>query len=191
MAEKSYVEKDFPDWEPGWVWTGDQGLMLVALAQVVSTGFDVPEVDSSLFQNAFDAMSAGVETLLFGADKVLREPPFESSYGVSYAPDYVGGRGVLLRYVSEPVVQKVLGRPLGRDGILATAQAVWNSRDTDSNQFATLWNAGGDAAYNQKFVATWGAGEVGISDWDLVPSNYYGVLQANGLDALTAAIRLG
>jgi hypothetical protein len=192
MAEKSYVQKDFPDWRPGWIWTGDQGLVLVALAQVLSTELDVPDVDSALLRNVFVAMSAGVEALLFGgADKVLREPPFESSFGPSYAPDYVGGRGVLLRYVSEPIVQKVLGRPFARAGILATAQAVWNSRDPDLDQFAPLWNADGDAAYNQKFVGTWGTGDASISAWDLVPSNYYGVLQANGLDALTAAIRLG
>jgi len=192
MAEQSYVQTDFPDWERGWVWTGDQGLVLMALAQVVSTGIDVPNVDSTLFRNVFLAMAAGVEALLFGgADKVLREPPFESSFGLSYAADYVGGRGVLLRYASEPVVQKVLGRPFAREGFLATAQAVWNSRDSSLDQFPPLWNEGGEAAYNQWFVATWGTGEASISTWGLTPSDCYGVLQANGLDALTAAIRLG
>lgn len=192
MAQKSYVQKDFPDWEAGWVWTGDQGLLLVALAQILSTGPDVPNVDLTVFRNAFVTMVAGVETLLFGGtDKVLREPPFNSSFGSGYAPDYVGGRGVLLRYVSEPVVQKVLGRPCARDGILATARAAWDSRYPDLDQFAPLWNAEGDAAYNQKFLGTWGSGEASINAWELVPGNYYGVLQANGLDALTAAIRQG
>ncbi|HEV8694789.1 MAG TPA: hypothetical protein VGQ93_11505, partial [Lysobacter sp.] len=192
MAEKSYVQKDFPDWEPGWVWTGDQGLVLVALAQVLSPELDMPNVDLAVFRNAFVTMTAGVEALLFGGtDRVLREPPFDSSFGSNYAPDYVGGRGVLLRYVSEPVVQKVLGRPFARDGILATAQAVWNSRDSNSNQFAPLWAAEGDAAYNRRFVGTWGTGDANISSWSLTPSDFYGVLQANGLDALTAAIRLG
>lgn len=197
LAEKSYVQKDFPDWERGWVWTGDQGLMLMALAQVVSTGLEVPGVDATVFRNVFVAMTAGVETLMFGGDdKVLREPPFDSSFASNYAPDYVGGRGVLLRYVSEPVVQNVLGRPVARAGVLATAQAVWNSRDKgpdpnhDLAQFTPLWNAAGDAAYNRKFVNVWGDGEADITEWELVPANYYGVLQANGLDALTAAIRL-
>ncbi|NUP04535.1 MAG: hypothetical protein HOW73_00555 [Polyangiaceae bacterium] len=189
MAKETYVRTNDGDWESGWVWTGDQGMMLMALAEVISSGISVPGIAPTVFRNAFTTMIAGTEALLFGADKVLREPPFTSSFGPTYAPDYVGGRGVMLRYVTEPVVAKVLGRPFNRDGVIATAQAAWAS--ATSNQFGTQWARAGDAAYNQRFVEAWGTGHPGITEWSLDPTKYYGVLQANGLDAMTAAIRLG
>ncbi|NUP04534.1 MAG: hypothetical protein HOW73_00550 [Polyangiaceae bacterium] len=194
MAKETYVRTDSPHWTRGWTWTADQGMMLAALAEVISAGIKVPGIDPSVLNNAFATLGAGAETLLFGDDKVLREPPFASSFGTNtegsnYAPDYVGGRGVMLRYVTEPIMQQVRGRPFNQDGIVATAQAVWNSRDS-STQFAAQWATAGDAAFNKKFVATWGTGDASITAYNL-PGDYHGILQANGLDAMTAAIRLG
>lgn len=193
MAEKSYVEKFSPTWERGWVWTGDQGLMMMVLAELLVLGIRPPGFDQTLFYDAFVTMAAGIEVLLFGAtDRVLREAPFGSSFNHTYAGDYVGGRGVLLRYVSENTVRKALGRWLNPEGITATAQAVWNSRDSRTNQFASLWNKAGDAAFDKNFVQWWGSGNADIGDWHLDSNEIVaGVLQANGLDALTAAIRLG
>jgi len=191
MAEASYTEEDLPIWQTGWVWSGDQGLLLTALAELLVSGIRPPGVDLDVYRNAFIALSIGVEALLFGgADRVLREAPFHSAFDHAYAGDYVGGRGVLLRYMSEPVVTRALGRPLQIKGIAATADAVWASRD-ESNQFASLWNADGDRAFNFQFVKQWGSGDTNITGWELTPADFQGVLQANGLDALTAAIRLG
>ncbi|WP_256077371.1 hypothetical protein [Massilia sp. YIM B04103] len=188
MAEKTYVREEYPNWERGWVWTGDQGLLLMGLATILQEGIHPPGFDLRLYQNSFVTLAAGVETLLFGgSDKVLREPPFNSSFGPSYAGDYIGGRGVLLRYASEPLVTQTLGQPLSPQGIGATANAVWDSRDA-SGVFGSLWNPAGDQAFNARFVQTWGNGEPSITGWQ--GAAFEGVLQACGLDALTAAIRL-
>lgn len=188
MAEKTYVAKTYPNWERGWVWTGDQGLLLMALATILQEGIRPPGFGLELYKDSFVKLAAGVQNLLFGsADKVLREPPFNSSFGYDYAGDYVGGRGVLLRYASEPLVSKTLGHPLSPQGISATANAVWASRDA-RGLFGSLWNPAGDRAFNDRFVKAWGNGEPSISGWQGPVLD--GVLQACGLDALTAAIRL-
>lgn len=188
MAEKTYVQQANPNWERGWVWTGDQGLLLLGLATILREGIQPPGISLQLYKDSFVKLAAGVETLLFGAaDKVLREPPFNASYGPDYAGDYIGGRGVLLRYASEALVTHTLGRPLSPQGISATVNAVWNSRDA-RGVFGSLWNPAGDHAFNASFVKAWGNGEPSISGWQ--GAAFDGVLQACGLDALTAAIRL-
>jgi hypothetical protein len=194
MAKNSYTQTDYPIWNKGWVWTGDQGLMIIALAELFLMRDDFsqfPGFDSERVCVVCKEIAVGVEKLLFGADKVLREAPFHASFDSYYAPDYVGGRGVLLRYASEKAVREVWHAPFDLEGIRATAAAVWNSRDLNNNQFASLWNEDGDGAFNKNFVEAWGTGDPSIGSWVLNPSDYFGVLQATGLDALTAAMRLG
>jgi hypothetical protein len=203
IAPPSYEKKDRPTWEPGWVWTGDQGLVLSALAGVMqikdalnkwieTSGVD-PSFDPDGFQNDVLAwivtIVAGARSLLFGAaDNVLREPPFSSSFGDD-PKDYVCGRGVLLRYLSEAAVQPYLGNQFST-GIAATAEAVWDSRDTATKQFGADWNPANDSAFNQQFTTAWGNGDPEVS-WPYgtnedPPVN--GILQAAGLDVLGAAI---
>lgn len=197
MAEKSYIKKDEPTWNMGWVWTGDQGLMMCAMAELFLMRDDFrrfPDFYAEWVSSECRRLAEGVVQLLFGsADKVLREAPFHASFDAAFAGDYVAGRGVLLRYASEKAVQQVRNAPFFLEAMRATAAAVWNSRDqqTHPNQFDSLWNKAGDRAFNQSFVAAWGSGNPNIDHWDFDPSNYFGVLQANGLDALTAAIRAG
>ncbi|UTY60098.1 hypothetical protein [Massilia sp. erpn] len=198
MAKKTYVEDDYPGWERGWTWSGDQGLLLMALATIIRQPMVPPGFAPQVFKDAFVKLAAGVETLLFGGTgQVLHEPPFNSSFGEQYAGDYVGGRGVLLRYASEPIVTEALGRPLRPACIVATMQAVWDSRSRHENPawnkpdvFDSSWDTQGAPAFNQRFVQAWGNGEPGLSQWQLGSNILYGVMQANGLDALTAAIRL-
>jgi hypothetical protein len=198
MAKPSYTVDSRPPWERGWTWTGDQGLMLAALAEIYLIRDDLRarfSIDPVKFandvNNAFVTIATGVRVLLFRSpDKVLREAPFHSSFDYHNGADYVGGRGVLLRYLSEQSVQKMAGGPFFPQGIGATAQAVWNSSDSQ-HQFAALWNKENDLAFNQEFVKVWGSGDSSIGDWALDSSEtVHGVLQAAGLDALAAAILL-
>jgi hypothetical protein len=187
LADTSYTSESDPTWERGWVWTGDQGLLLRGLAALILDGNE----HQAVFTPIFHRVVFGVRSLLFGTtDKVLREAPFGSSFNAAYAPDYVGGRGVLMRYISDPLVVKVNGGLVDSDGVRATADAAWNGRDqNNNNQFRSLWNAGGDVAANAAFVKAWGTGNPKIGGWVLKESDVYGVLQANGLDVLTAAMR--
>jgi len=176
IAKPSYEKKDRPTWEPGWVWTGVD-----------------PSFDPDVFQNDVVAwivtIVTGTRSLLFGAaDNVLREPPFNSSF-VDDPKDYVCGRGVLLRYLSEAAVRPYLGDQFSI-GIAATAKAVWNSRDTATKQFGADWNPANDAAFNEQFAKAWRFGDTEVS-WPYGPDSgapENGILQAVGLDVLGAAI---
>lgn len=194
MAKQTYVTTTDPGWERGWAWSGDQGLMMAAMAEVVLMQNDLrqfPGFDPSYAHLACAHIASGIEHFLFStADDVLREAPFESAFGPAFANDYVGGRGVLLRYASEAAVRKVRTVPFNLVGVRATAAAVWNSRDPETNQFASLWNSTGDAAFNACFVEGWGTGVPRALSWEIdAPDALAGVLQGNGLDALTAGIR--
>lgn len=200
IAPPDYERKSDPTWEEGWVWTGDQGLMAGALAGILSIKDDliawaqankVPNFDPAAFEKNTQAWLAtiigGVKGLLFGAgfqpsDYVLREAPFDSSF-VDDPKDYVCGRGVLLRYLSELDVGGGF-----RTGIEATAQALWNSRDGE-NQFGAEWNGRNDADFNRQFKSAWGKGD-DTGTWQLAGSaKTNGIVQAIGLDVLGAAIK--
>jgi hypothetical protein len=202
-APPDYENPDRPTWEPGWAWTGDQGLLLGALVGILQITSDLnswakssnPPInfDPVAFQNDVNGwiktITMGVEQLLFGktTDKVLREAPFNSSFSDD-PKDYVCGRGVLLRYLSE--VKPFLGGVNFDPNIVATAQAAWNSRDTTSNQFGANWNPQNDSSFNASFIKTWGYGDAGVS-WPYGTSEAQpvsGILQAVGLDVLGAAI---
>lgn len=209
MAQPDYVNEFYPTWERGWVWTGDQGLMLAGLSELLLVRDDlsawinanqVPGFDLAVFEKTVSSLlniiAMGIQNFLFGTfinntDDVLREAPFGSSFGSEYGMDYVGGRGVLLRYVSEKTVRQALGYRFHPSGIKATAEAVWESHDSEY-QFDSLWNKSNDQAFNQWFVPYWGSGDSSITHWqiDSTSATAHGVLQAMGLDALTAAMRL-
>jgi len=197
-AKPDYDITDRPNWETGWVWSGDQGLILAALAELYLVRDDLspwipdPPTFANDVRQAFSSIARGVRRLLFGGvdsvDGVLREAPFHASFDHAFGADYVGGRGVLLRYISEEAVTQMLGNSFYPLGFSATAAAVWNSRDAQ-NQFAALWNKNNDKAFNQLFVQLWESGDDSIDEWVLESSQAVdGVLQAAGLDSFTAAI---
>jgi hypothetical protein len=205
-AEPDYDIDVRPPWETGWVWSGDQGLILAALAEIYLVRDDLrpwipdPPTFANEVQQAFSSIARGVRYLLFSPqDNVLREAPFHSSFGPvpsspnpNHGPDYVGGRGVLLRYASEEAVWQMQRDWISRVGFAATASAVWNSCEPKNppHQSGSLWNKEGDPDFNKWFVTQWGSGDDTITHWDLPPSQIVdGVLQAAGLDSFTAAIR--
>ena len=196
IAEPDYMDKQRPTWEPGWLWSGDQGLLIAALAELTllprgELGSQAKEQGEAAQEvnQAFSQLFLGVRRLLCGADAVLREAPFKSTFGPDYAGDYVAGRGILIRYLSEPSVLRVRGTPFPPEVITATATAVWNSREKSSCQFAADWTPGNNSQFNQAFREKWGQGDVNVS-WD--PNcGFEGVRQAAGLDVLTAAMSLG
>jgi hypothetical protein len=192
IAPPDYEHKDHPKWEPGWVWTGDQGLILAALAETYLLRDDLSaivgqDLNANDILNTFTTISTGL-SMLFGAkDKILREAPFNSSFSDD-PNDYVAGRGVLLRYVSEASVREVMKSPYYPDGIAATAQAVWASRDQSNNQFHAGWTTGSDTGFNETFRKAWGQGDVDVVWPESQAGMFDGVKQANGLDVLTAAL---
>jgi hypothetical protein len=76
---------------------------------------------------------------------------------------------------------------------MATADAIWQTRDTAKNQFqpefTTLEN---DKLYIEQFRKLWGLAD-NIHEWDIKKmkeQNRQGVCQSIGFDALGAAIKL-
>lgn len=203
--EQQYLQ---PTWEEGWVWTGDQGLLLgglIELLDIVASSDntpEVPEVRETLPETGAGIIAAdlkqqinyiadGIYGFLIGADNVLREAPFNSSFGYQYGKDYVCGRGVLLRYLSE---HYDYFNDYFDDAVKATAEAVWNSGNTGGTnpdyQFAADWTPGNNQSFNENFTTKWGFGDA-VTQWQLgTPDNKINaILQAAGLDAIGAAIR--
>jgi len=206
IASPSYERKDHPTWESGWIWTGDQGLLLAALIEIfeirdalymwISTQH-VANFDRTVFEKDVTGyvklIVTGIKSLLFGStfsptDSVVREAPFNSSF-ISDPKDYVCGRGVLMRYLSETSANPFVKGQFNKR-IATTAAAAWASCDTANNQFGARWNPGNDLAFNKQFAASWGNGDIEVT-WDFPPQPdppCNAILQATGLDVLGAAI---
>jgi hypothetical protein len=194
---KDYCNTGHPNWQPGWTWTGDQGLILGALAETRqikdAIGIDPAVVEENVTQ-WIGTIVKGIRALLVGSDNVLREAPFQSAFSADLGgdpKDYVCGRGVLMRYLAEDSIRGFLGGGLD-EAITATATAVWDSRDPASNQFGAEWNPAGDRAFNESFAKRWGKGDTDVS-WsgfgDAPREVVNPILQALGLDVIGAAIR--
>jgi hypothetical protein len=94
-----------PTYEVGWIWTGDQGLVMAWAAEA----FKLTPMDwAAIFPgvpNRANVFHIAVQirqgmTPLFDADGVLHEAPyFANSFG-SYNIDYSSGRGVFMRYLA-------------------------------------------------------------------------------------------
>jgi hypothetical protein len=153
--------------------------------------FDVPGFERDV-TNFIRDLSTGLTDLLFSSeDHVLREAPFNSSFGSNYGWDYVGGRGVLLRYLSDSNVRTFLGHDFDVQ-LNATAQAAWESRNPSNNQVSVYWNQRNDESFAKTFSKAWGYPDNIIVKWGYDAENPDGaaILQAMGLDALSAAIAI-
>lgn len=202
-----YTDKEHPPWAEGWVWTGDQGMLLAALTDMLAVrnelkewlaknemdpGFDAVAFEKKL-RSLLSLVGNGVKSALVGdKDGIIREAPCLSSFGPVHGNDYLAGRGILLRYLGSPEVKALLGVDL-RENIRATADAVWQTRDPATGQFQPEFTSlENDKLYVQQFRRLWGIAD-DVYQWDLKKmkeQNRQGVCQSIGLDALGASIKL-
>jgi hypothetical protein len=197
-----------PTYEDGWVWSGDQGLVLAALAGMLQIQDELsayvqhhidPSFEQAAFQHdvitAIGQIATGTQKLLFGVDGIVREAPFRASMGYGYSTDYASGRGVLLRCLALPEVKAALPQGVSFDNNLKkTANAVCASLGP-SPMYQVSANLGvgqDDRTFQGQFKQLWKFGDVGVT-WTF-PQEQQAlvnvILQAVGLDVLGAAIPL-
>jgi hypothetical protein len=207
MIEGSdYTLKDHPLWAEGWVWTGDQGMLLAAITDLYlireqlgewlhKTGID-KNFDVQAFGDRTSSLVSmighGVQSALVGqSDGIIREAPCESSFGPHFGRDYIAGRGILMRYLGESEVQSLTGVDLSGN-IRATANAIWQTRNPANNQFMPEFTTReNDSLYINQFRNLWGLADE-VYQWDILKmgeQEKLGVCQAIGLDALGTEIR--
>ena len=130
--------------------------------------------------------------LISNNDGLIREAPCLSSFGPIHGNDYVAGRGIMMRYLGANEEKSLIGVDLS-ENVLATANAIWQTRDSSNNQFQPEFTTPeNDKLYNEQFRKLWGLAD-DVHLWDLKKmkeQNKLAVCQAVGLDILGAAIRL-
>ncbi|WP_242202041.1 glycoside hydrolase family 76 protein [Aestuariivivens insulae] len=202
-----YQEKIHPPWAEGWVWSGDQGMLIAALTDMYGLSSHLgsyigrnrldPEFNEMDFRARINSiiqkLGNGVKKALVGnSDHIIREAPCLSSFGPQHGNDYVAGRGILLRYISADEERKMTGIDWNLP-IQKTLEAVWNTRDISNNQFsAEFTTVDADKKYIEQFRELWGLAD-NVHTWDLdkmQEKNRLGVCQAIGLDILGAAIKM-
>lgn len=202
-----YQEKIHPPWVEGWVWTGDQGMLVAALTDMLAIKNKLADylvknnIDTNFNPVAFDVkiralikrIGVGIKKTLVGnVDDIVREAPCLSSFGPNHGNDYVAGRGIMVRYLGAEEERALLGVDLGNT-IKTTADAIWKTRDASNNQFRPEFTtAENDLLYVAQFRKLWGLAD-NVHKWDLKKmkeQNKNGVCQAVGLDVLGAAIRM-
>jgi hypothetical protein len=203
----NYQDTVHPPWAEGWVWTGDQGMLVAALTDMLMVRKELAEwlektnTDPDFNPNTFEQrirylikqVGEGVKTaLVYKKDGIFREAPCLSSFGPVHGNDYLAGRGIMMRYLGAQDVKILLGVNLD-ENIKATAEAIWETRDVTSNQFQPEFTKPeNDKLYIQQFRTLWGLADE-VYKWDLKKmktKNRNGVCQSIGLDALGAAIKL-
>lgn len=209
MAEfegSGYTEKIHPPWAEGWVWTGDQGMLVGALSDMLHVQDDLeifvaknyPE--NKFVKRDFDKIARsivswignGVKAALVGeVDGIIREAPCYSSFGPNHGNDYLAGRGIMMRYLGASEEKGLLGVELS-DSIEATLRAIWETRDPNNNQFQPEFTTeANDKIYIEQFRSLWGLAD-NIRKWNIArmkERNKLGVCQSIGLDMLGAAIK--
>jgi hypothetical protein len=200
-----YTEKVHPPWAEGWIWSGDQGMLLQAFADMLAVkeelalwlaetspgnNFD-KEMYTNRLRELMQIIGGGIRSALVSKeDGIFREAPFECSFGPQHGRDYLAGRGILMRYLANEEVKSLTGDDF-HENIKATMTAIWETRDISNNQFqAEFTDAGMDSLYIDHFRILWG-----IADDNRVWQTPYEdekmmVCQSIGLDALGAAVKL-
>jgi len=201
-----YTEKIHPPWSEGWVWTGDQGMLLAAITDMIAIKEDLaawiaekqldPDFDVDAFEKEatgiIQTIGAGVKhALVAEVDGLIREAPCLSSFGPVHGRDYVAGRGIMMRYLGSEEIKSQLGVNLDQ-AVHKTVDAIWKTRNTDNNQFQPEYTTEqNDKVYVEQFRKLWGlADEVHL--WDLEKmhhDNRDAVCQSVGMDMLGAAIK--
>ncbi len=203
-----YAIKEHPPWAEGWVWTGDQGMLLAALTDMLTMKNDLiswhekagrrgDAFDAGAFEkkvrNYVNLIARGVKLAMVGnADGIIREAPCYSSFGPVHGGDYLAGRGIMMRYIGKEEVKNHM--PVDFDkNIKATIDAIWQTRDKASNQFQPEFTSRvNDKLYIEQFRNLWGLADE-VYEWDIKrmrEQQKFGVCQSVGLDALGAAVRI-
>jgi len=203
----TYQDKVHPPWAEGWVWTGDQGMLVGALSDMLGFGKDLeiwtrsrnmnPDFNKTEFEEKIHRyirmIGKGVKEALVGIkDEIIREAPCLSSFGPIHGNDYLAGRGIMMRYLGSKEEKSLIGVDLSSN-IKATAEAIWNTRDNTTNQFQPEFTSKeNDALYIDEFRRLWGIADE-VYTWDLKKmktQNKHGVCQSIGMDILGATIKL-
>lgn len=202
-----YMNKEHPFWAKGWVWTGDQAMVVAALTDMylirkqlaawisknnIDANFNVVDFEKRLLY-LIKEIGKGIQTAFVGVDDgIIREAPCLSSFGPAHGNDYLAGRGILMRYVGAKEVKELLEVDLSNN-IKATANAIWQSRNKENDQFkAEFTSVENDKYYIKGFKKKWGYAD-DVYKWNLKKmkeKNKFGVCQSIGLDALGAALRI-
>lgn len=202
-----YREEIHPPWAEGWIWTGDQGMLVGALTDMLAVkdqlaewvkvnGVD-PNFDVDVFEKRVNTIikmigSGVAKALISDVDGIIREAPCLSSFGPQHGRDYLAGRGIMMRYLGSEEERSLLGVDLS-DNIKSTVEAIWSTRDVSNNQFQPEFTTEeNDKLYRAQFKSCWGLAD-DVYRWDLEQMkdmNRSGVCQSIGLDALGAAIKL-
>lgn len=203
----NYQEIVHPPWAKGWVWTGDQGMLVAALTDMhavkdeLANWVSKKDIASDFDINVFEQrvrlllkiIGRGIKTALISdKDHIIREAPCLSSFGPVHGNDYLAGRGIMMRYIGASEEKALLGVDLSKN-VMATADAIWQTRDTTNNQFQPEFTSiENDKLYIEQFKKLWGLAD-DTHKWDIKKmkeQNKQGVCQSIGLDALGAAIKL-
>lgn len=209
MAEfegSGYTDKIHPPWAEGWVWTGDQGMLVAAISDMIAIKDDLERfIAENELDPAFDvvgfekeassiirSIGTGVENALIAdVDGIIREAPCLSSFGHVHGRDYVAGRGIMMRYLGSQDIKPRLGVNLDQ-AVLRSVEAIWETRNKENNQFQPEYTSEkNDKIYVEQFRQLWGLAD-DVHAWDLstmVEENKNAVCQAVGMDMLGAAIK--
>ncbi len=209
MAEfegSSYTEKIHPPWAEGWVWTGDQGMLVAALSDMIEEKEDYAKfvsknnLDADFNADEFETkakkiiqlIGKGVKNALVSdAEGLIHEAACLSSLGPAHGGDYLAGRGIMMRYLGSEQEKALLGVNLD-EAVRKTAKAIWETRDMANNQFQPEYTtAENDKLYVEQFRKVWGLAD-DVQKWELstMPEDHKeGVCQAVGMDIIGAAIK--
>ena len=201
-----YTDKIHPPWAEGWVWTGDQGMLVAAISDLIAVKDDLAayltmnKLDHEFDADTFERKAAGIiqsigngvkSGLVAEVDGIIREAPCYSSFGPVHGRDYVAGRGIMMRYLGSEEEKSRLGVNLDKE-VLNTVQAIWDTRNRENNQFQPEYTSEeNDKAYIEQFRLMWGLADE-VYNWDLETmheDNRDAVCQAVGMDMLGAAIK--
>ena len=203
----SYQEKIHPPWVEGWIWTGDQGMLVAALTDMLAVR---NELAAYLANNSIDSqfnvklyasdvrgliklLGQGIKNaLISNVDGIIREAPCLSSFGPVHGRDYLAGRGIMMRYLGSEEESALIGVDLS-ENIKKSVYAIWETRDKTNDQFQPEFTSiENDQLYVVQFRKLWKLAD-DVHTWGIETmkeKNRDGVCQSIGLDILGAALRL-
>jgi len=200
-----YQDTSHPDSTTGSVWTGDNGLLIGGLFELMAVKnqlfeyathhqpywkFNLEDFDTKI-KEITTKLIHGVQKGMIGKDGIFHEPPCLLSY-VTNAKDYYGGRGILIRYMDLKKVEAFSGVDF-KENILKTVNAIWLTRDVNSNQFQVEFTTDeNNLNYVKQFDTLWGISDQSsrwlIGSEDLKLRN--AIAQALGMDFLAGALKV-